>query len=194
MDKLRKINCPGHHFIENKHRLKLQQLSGLCGFVRYPGIYNSNNLFPSWIMLKICNPESLCDMQIPYKICFPFSGSGSSAIQGNPKDWPHIILYRKFMPRKWLIMDLFRPSFCHSHLHNPLQTVLSISLLHFCWTSCQDELCFFKILMFICKIFQIPAKSPLCPCPVLVLSSWNIMFPLAAQQWKQGFSWKMKKY
>lgn len=128
-------------------------------------------------MLKICNPESLCDMQIPYKICFPFSGSGSSAIQGNPKDWPHITLYRKFMSKKslmqWTYSDYF---FCHSCLHNPLQTVLSISLLHFCWTSCRDELCFFYILMFICKIFPIPAKSPLCPCPVLVLSPWNIMF------------------
>lgn len=88
-------------------------------------------------------------------------------------------------------MYLFRPSFCHFCLHNPLQTVLSISLLHFCWTSCLDELWFFLILMFIHKIFPIPAKSPLCPCPVLVLSPWNIMFPLAAKERKQGFSlWK----
>lgn len=54
-------------------------------------------------MLKICNPESLHGMKIPYKICFPFSGSGSSAIQGNPKDWPHITLCRIFMYRTSLM-------------------------------------------------------------------------------------------
>lgn len=48
-------------------------------------------------MLKICNPESLHDVQIPYKICLPFSSSGSFAVQGNPKGCPHKALYRRFV-------------------------------------------------------------------------------------------------
>lgn len=146
-------------------------------------------------MLKICSPESLHGMQIPYKICFPFSGSGSSAIQGNPKGWPHITLCRIFMYRTSLMWctysDHLFAIFAYTILYRQCCPFLSyISAGLHAWMNFG----FFLILMFIHKIFPIPAKSPLCPCPVLVLSPWNIMFPLAAKERKQGFSWKMKKY
>lgn len=111
-------------------------------------------------MLKICNPGSLHDVQIPYKICLPSSSPGSFALQGNPEGCSHIALYRK---------SVFGGSFVQWTHSDHLFAILAYTLV--CRQCCAlvpsisaalcAWVCFaFFILTFICKIFPVPAKLP----------------------------------